>query len=44
LRLVKNAELPQHLPPVVVDFFPSQTVIGIEIARGAYFSRWVEMY
>jgi hypothetical protein len=30
LRLVENAELSQHGAPVVVDFFPGQTVIGIE--------------
>jgi hypothetical protein len=34
LRLVKNAELPQHRPPVV-DCFPSQTVIGIESVHTA---------
>jgi len=30
LRLVENAELSQHRPPVVIDFFSGQTVIGIE--------------
>jgi hypothetical protein len=30
LRLVENAELSQHRPAVVVDFFSSETVLGIE--------------
>src|SRR5260370_19597807 len=29
-RFVENAELSQHRPPVVVDFFSSQTVVGVE--------------
>ena len=31
LRLVENAQLPQHRAPVVVDFFPGQTVIGSNV-------------
>ena len=30
LRLVENAELSQHRPSVVVDFFPGQTIIDVE--------------
>jgi len=30
LRLVENAKLPQHRPPVIVDSFARQTVIGVE--------------
>jgi hypothetical protein len=30
LRLVENAELSQHRPPVVVDFLSGQTVIGVK--------------
>ena len=30
LRLVENAELSQNRPPVVIDFFPGQTIIGVE--------------
>src|SRR5450755_1941654 len=29
-RLVENAELSEHRPPVVVDFPPSQTIFGVE--------------
>jgi len=29
-RLVENAELSQHRSPVIVDFFPGQTVIRVE--------------
>src|SRR6266446_4365144 len=29
-RFVEDAELPQHCPAVVVDFFSGQTVIGVE--------------
>jgi hypothetical protein len=28
--LVEDAELPQHRPTVVVDFFSGQTIIGVE--------------
>jgi hypothetical protein len=30
LRFVEDAELSQHGPSVVIDFFPGQTVIGVE--------------
>jgi hypothetical protein len=30
LRLVEDAELPQHRPPVVIDFFPGEAIIGVE--------------
>jgi hypothetical protein len=30
LRLVENAELSQHRPPVVIDFLPSQAVVGVK--------------
>ena len=35
LRFVENAELPQHGATVVVDFFPSQTVFGVEGVHAA---------
>src|SRR5450432_2670901 len=30
LRLVENAELSQHRAPIVIDFLPGQTVVGVE--------------
>ena len=35
LRLVENAELPQHCAAVVIDFFAGQTVIGVEGVHAA---------
>jgi hypothetical protein len=35
LWLVENAELSQHCPPVVVDFFSGKTVIGVECVHAA---------
>jgi len=35
LRLVENAELSQHRPAVVIDFFSRQAVIGIERVHAA---------